>query len=50
MSEALPVETYRNGGRVGSLLLVDPADGTTVAAGMVGDRQQALHPRGHSVS
>ncbi|RIJ69816.1 sulfate adenylyltransferase [Nakamurella silvestris] len=43
--EPLPVEPYRNGGRVGSLLLVDPADGTTVAAGMVGDRQQDLHPR-----
>ena len=29
---------------VGSLLIIDPADGTTLSAGMVGDRRAALHP------
>jgi len=43
-AEALPVEPYRPGGAVGSLLIIDPADGTTLSAGMVGDRRAALHP------
>ena len=43
-ADALPVEAYRPGGAVGSLLIIDPADGTTLSAGMVGDRRAALHP------
>jgi sulfate adenylyltransferase subunit 1 len=43
-AEALPIEPYRPGGAVGSLLIIDPADGTTLSAGMVGDRRAALHP------
>ena len=43
-AEALPVEAYRPGGAVGSLLIIDPADGTTLSAGMVGNRRAALHP------
>ena len=43
-AEAIPVEAYRPGGAVGSLLIIDPADGTTLSAGMVGDRRAALHP------
>ena len=43
-AEPLPVEAYRPGGAVGSLLIIDPADGTTLSAGMVGDRRAALHP------
>jgi sulfate adenylyltransferase subunit 1 len=43
-ADAVPVEAYRPGGAVGSLLIIDPADGTTLAAGMVGDRLAALHP------
>ena len=43
-ADPLPVEAYRPGGAVGSLLIIDPADGTTLSAGMVGDRRAALHP------
>ncbi len=43
--EAVPVEEFRPGGAVGSLLIIDPADGTTLAAGMVGDRRSALRHR-----
>jgi len=43
-ADPLPVEPYRAGGAVGSLLIIDPADGTTLSAGMVGDRLAALHP------
>jgi sulfate adenylyltransferase subunit 1 len=43
-ADPLPVEDYRPGGAVGSFLIIDPADGTTLAAGMVGDRRAALHP------
>ena len=41
----LPIEDFRPGGAVGSLLVIDPADGTTLAAGMAGDRRAALRPR-----
>ena len=41
--EPVPVEAFRAGGAVGSLLIIDPADGTTLAAGMVGNRRSALH-------
>jgi len=43
-ADPLPVEAYRPGGAVGSLLIIDPAAGTTLSAGMVGDRRAALHP------
>ncbi|HEY5881481.1 MAG TPA: GTP-binding protein [Nakamurella sp.] len=43
-ADPVAVEAYRPGGAVGSLLIIDPADGTTLAAGMVGDRLAALHP------
>src|SRR6478752_348485 len=43
-ADPVPVEAYRPGGAVGSLLIIDPADGTSLAAGMVGDRLAALHP------
>jgi len=42
--EPVPVEPFRAGGAVGSLLIIDPADGTTLAAGMVGHRRSALRP------
>jgi len=44
-ADPVPVEAYRPGGAVGSLLIIDPADGTSLAAGMVGDRLAALHPQ-----
>ncbi len=49
-ADPLPVEDYRSGGAVGSFLIIDPADGTTLAAGMVGDRRAALHPAGATTS
>ncbi len=39
VAEPLPVEDYQRGGRVGSLLLINPATGDTVTAGLVGDVQ-----------
>jgi len=42
-ADPLPVEDYRPGGAVGSLLIIEPSDGTTLAAGMAGDRRAALH-------
>jgi sulfate adenylyltransferase subunit 1 len=44
LAAPLPVEDFRPGGAVGSLLLIDPGDGTTLAAGMVGDRRSSLRP------
>lgn len=44
LARALPVEDFRPGGAVGSLLVVDPADGSTLAVGMAGDRRAALTP------
>ena len=35
VAEPLPVETYRRGGRVGSLLLINPGSGDTLSAGLV---------------
>ena len=49
-ADPLPVEDYRPGGAVGSLLLIDPADGASLAAGMVGDRVAALHPERHAAA
>ena len=45
LARPLPIEEFRPGGAVGALLLVDNADGTSLAAGMVGDRRAALHRR-----
>jgi sulfate adenylyltransferase subunit 1 len=35
-AEPLPVDSYTNHGRTGAFLVIDPADGTTLAAGLVG--------------
>lgn len=40
--KAIPVEDFRPGGAVGSLLIIDPAGGVTLAGGMVGHRRSAL--------
>jgi sulfate adenylyltransferase subunit 1 len=48
-ADAVPVEQFRPGGAVGSLLIIDPADGTTLAAGMVGNRRAALTPTSAAV-
>ncbi|MFE5666651.1 sulfate adenylyltransferase subunit 1 [Streptomyces niveus] len=36
-AEPLALDAYRDSRRTGSFLLIDPADGTTLAAGMAGD-------------
>jgi sulfate adenylyltransferase subunit 1 len=36
-AQALPVDAYADSRRTGSFLLIDPADGTTLTAGMAGD-------------
>jgi sulfate adenylyltransferase subunit 1 len=36
-AEALPVDPYADSRRTGSFLLIDPADGTTLTAGMAGN-------------
>ena len=45
LARPLPIEDFRPGGAVGALLLVDAADGTSLAAGMVGDRREAMRRR-----
>ncbi|GAB3298540.1 sulfate adenylyltransferase subunit 1 [Parasphingorhabdus pacifica] len=35
-SEPLPVDDYADSRRTGSLLIIDPSDGTTLAAGLIG--------------
>ncbi|MBA8825441.1 sulfate adenylyltransferase subunit 1 [Saccharopolyspora lacisalsi] len=35
-SEALPIDDYADSRRTGSFLVIDPSDGTTLAAGLVG--------------
>jgi sulfate adenylyltransferase subunit 1 len=35
-AEPLPVDDYSSRGRTGAVLVIDPADGTTLAAGLVG--------------
>ncbi|WP_425828257.1 sulfate adenylyltransferase subunit 1 [Streptomyces fractus] len=37
IAEALAIDSYADSRRTGSFLLVDPADGTTLAAGMAGE-------------
>jgi sulfate adenylyltransferase subunit 1 len=41
-AEPLPVDPYQPRGAVGALLIIDPADGITLAVGMVGDRRAAI--------
>jgi len=41
-AEALPIDPYQPRGAVGALLIIDPADGITLAVGMVGDRRAAI--------
>lgn len=36
-AEPLALDAYRDSRRTGSFLLIDPSDGTTLAAGMAGD-------------
>ncbi|MFR9677033.1 elongation factor 1-alpha C-terminal domain-related protein, partial [Streptomyces sp. TR02-1] len=36
-AQALPVDAYADSRRTGSFLLIDPADGQTLTAGMAGD-------------
>jgi sulfate adenylyltransferase subunit 1 len=35
-AEPIPVDGYTSRGRTGAFLVIDPADGTTLAAGLVG--------------
>jgi sulfate adenylyltransferase subunit 1 len=37
-SEEIPVDDYAESPRTGAFLVIDPKDGDTLAAGMVGDR------------
>ena len=37
-SEPLPVDDYSDSPRTGAFLVIDPADGDTLAAGLVGER------------
>ncbi len=41
-AEPLAVDDYQPRGAVGALLIIDPADGITLAVGMVGDRRAAI--------
>ncbi|WP_327674398.1 sulfate adenylyltransferase subunit 1 [Kitasatospora sp. NBC_00458] len=43
-ADPLAVDSYADSRRTGSFLLIDPADGTTLAAGMVGDSFAAAAP------
>ncbi|CAM5344828.1 sulfate adenylyltransferase OS=Streptomyces albaduncus OX=68172 GN=FHS32_001340 PE=4 SV=1 [Streptomyces griseoloalbus] len=36
-AEPLPADTYADSRRTGSFILIDPSDGTTLTAGMVGE-------------
>ncbi|MYZ14788.1 sulfate adenylyltransferase, partial [Streptomyces sp. SID337] len=36
-AEPLPLDAYADSRRTGSFILIDPGDGTTLTAGMVGD-------------
>ena len=36
-AEPLPLDSYADSRRTGSFLLIDPADGTTLTAGMAGE-------------
>jgi sulfate adenylyltransferase subunit 1 len=43
-AEPLPVDSYADSRRTGSFILIDPADGTTLTAGMVGESFAAPEP------
>ncbi|MBF9073668.1 sulfate adenylyltransferase subunit 1 [Streptacidiphilus fuscans] len=43
-AEALPLDEYRDNRRTGAFLLIDPADGSTLTAGMVGGLQRGGRP------
>ncbi|MCN9244284.1 GTP-binding protein [Streptomyces sp. RY43-2] len=43
-AEPLPVDAYADSRRTGSFILIDPADGTTLTAGMVGESFAAPEP------
>jgi len=47
-AEPLAVDPYQPRGAVGALLIIDPADGATIAVGMVGDRRKAINALHHS--
>jgi sulfate adenylyltransferase subunit 1 len=40
----LPVDDYADSRRTGSFVMIDPADGTTLAAGLVGVPLRVLDP------
>ncbi|PXY20431.1 sulfate adenylyltransferase [Prauserella coralliicola] len=42
LSEEIPVDDYATSARTGAFLLIDPKDGDTLAAGLVGERFSAL--------
>ncbi|MGW6393266.1 sulfate adenylyltransferase subunit 1 [Streptomyces sp. NPDC055103] len=43
-AERLPVDSYADSRRTGSFILIDPADGTTLTAGMIGESFAAPAP------
>ncbi|MFD6435289.1 sulfate adenylyltransferase subunit 1 [Streptomyces venezuelae] len=43
-AEPLPLDTYAHSRRTGSFILIDPADGTTLTAGMVGESLASPDP------
>ncbi|WP_405861082.1 GTP-binding protein [Streptomyces sp. NBC_00090] len=43
-AEQLPVDSYADSRRTGSFILIDPGDGTTLTAGMVGESFAAPEP------
>jgi sulfate adenylyltransferase subunit 1 len=43
-AEPLPADVYADSRRTGSFILIDPADGTTLTAGMVGESFAAPEP------
>ena len=43
-AEPLPVDSYADSRRTGSFILIDPSDGTTLTAGMVGESFASPEP------
>ncbi|MFE0047226.1 hypothetical protein ACFWYJ_28975, partial [Streptomyces albireticuli] len=43
-AQPLALDPYDRSRRTGAFLLIDPADGTTLTAGMAGDALAALSP------
>jgi sulfate adenylyltransferase subunit 1 len=48
VAQPLPVDAYRANRRTGSFLVIDPAEGATLAAGLVGTPLLAAAPPGVS--